>query len=220
MSANFLWKFCELSHRDSKKAILPVPNGFQNLNALVDTIRHEIIERYRPGEDDPHLKTLQAAHVDDNDYFSHIALDDISAIIRDIREAHKNDSESAPLTTVADELRENLEAVENFKGSRQEKQAFLYCKQLGINYKNLSEEEFRWFIRILQKSKKMGTPVSQRKKRKWKLPLREGMFLQRQRLLFAGICNFYLIAAVLIVKIQFLLTRDVATPLLHFRKSR
>ena len=166
MSANFLWKFCELSHRDSKKAILPVPNGFQNLNALVDTIRHEIIERYRPGEDDPHLKTLQAAHVDDNDYFSHIALDDISAIIRDIREAHKNDSESAPLTTVADELRENLEAVENFKGSRQEKQAFLYCKQLGINYKNLSEEEFRWLIRILQKSKKMGTPVSQRKKRK------------------------------------------------------
>ena len=116
---------------DSKKAILPVPNGF-----------------------------------DDNDYFSHIALDDISAIIRDIREAHKNDSESAPLTTVADELRENLEAVENFKGSRQEKQVFLYCKQLGINYKNLSEEEFRWLIRILQKSKKMGTPVSQIKKRK------------------------------------------------------
>lgn len=138
----------------------------QNLNALVDTIRHEIIERYRPGEDDPHLKTLQAAHVDDDDYFSHIALDDISTIIRDIREAHKKDSESAPLTTVADELRENLEAVENFKGSRQEKQAFLYCKQLGINYKNLSEEEFRWLIRILQKSKKMGTPVSQRKKRK------------------------------------------------------
>ena len=34
-----------------------------------------------------------------------------------------------------------------------------------INYKNLSEEEFRWLIRILQKSKKMGTPISQRKKR-------------------------------------------------------
>ena len=90
----------------------------------------------------------------------------INAIIRDIREAHKKDSESAPLTTVANELRENLEAVENFKGSRQEKQAFLYCKQPGINYKNLSEEEFRWLIRILQKLKKMGTPISQRKKRK------------------------------------------------------
>ena len=28
------------------------------------------------------------------------------------------------------------------------------------DYKNLSEEEFRWLIRILQKSKKMGTPIS------------------------------------------------------------
>ena len=72
----------------------------------------------------------------------------------------KKDSESAPQTTVADELKENLEAVENFKGSRDEKLVVLYCKQLGINYKNLSDEEFRWLIRILKKSKKMGTPIS------------------------------------------------------------
>lgn len=103
--------------------------------------------------------------MDDDDYFSHIVLDDINAI-RDIQEAHKKDSESALLITVADELWENLEEVENFKGNRQEKQAFLYYKQLGINYKSLSEEEFRWLIRILQKSKKMGTSISQRKKRK------------------------------------------------------
>ena len=79
------------------------------------------------------------------------------------KEVHKKDSESAPQTIVADELKENLEAVENFKGSRDEKLVVLYCKQLGINYKNLSDEEFRWLIRILQKSKKMGTPISQRK---------------------------------------------------------
>ena len=97
--------------------------------------------------------------------FSHMILDDLSLIIRDIREAHKKDSESAPQTTVANELKENLEAVENFKGSRDEKLVVLYCKQLGINYKNLSDEEFRWLIRILKKSKKMGTPISQRKKR-------------------------------------------------------
>ena len=72
---------------------------------------------------------------------------------------------AAPQTTIADELKENLEAVEKFKGSRMEKQAMLYCKQLDINYKNLSEEEFRWLIRILQKSKKTGTPISQRKKK-------------------------------------------------------
>ena len=89
------------------------------------------------------------------------------------KEVHKKDSESAPQTIVADELKENLEAVENFKGSRDEKLVVLYCKKLGINYKNLSEEEFRWLIRILQKSKKMGTPISQRKNGKEK-PLLHG----------------------------------------------
>ncbi len=128
----------------------------QNLNALVDTVRHEIIERYRPGEDDPHLKVLQAAHISDDEYFSHMVLDDLNLIIRDIREAHKKDSESAPQTTVADELKENLEAVENFKGSRDEKLVVLYCKQLGINYKNLSDEEFRLAHSDSQKIKENG----------------------------------------------------------------
>ena len=63
----------------------------QNLNALVDTVRHEIIERYRPGEDDPHLKVLQAAHISDDEYFSHMVLDDLNRIIRDIREALERD---------------------------------------------------------------------------------------------------------------------------------
>ena len=40
----------------------------QNLNSLVDTIRHEIIERYRPGEDDPHFRILRAAHIEDDEY--------------------------------------------------------------------------------------------------------------------------------------------------------
>ena len=156
---------CELAtHKDLIKFLADIEiyvDGIatmqiQNLNILVDTVGHEIIERYRPGEDDPHLKVLQAAYFSDDDYFSRMVLDDINIIIRDIREAHKKDSESAPQTAVADELKENLETVENFKGSRVEKLVILYCKQLGINYKNLSDEEFRWLIRILKKSKKMG----------------------------------------------------------------
>ena len=96
---------CELAtHKDFIKFLADIEiyvDGIatmqiQNLNALVDTVRHEIIERYRPGEDDPHLKVLQAAHISDDEYFSHMVLDDLNLIIRDIREAHKKDSESAP----------------------------------------------------------------------------------------------------------------------------
>ena len=61
---------CELAtHKDFIKFLADIEiyvDGIatmqiQNLNTLVDTVRHEIIERYRPGEDDPHLKVLQAA---------------------------------------------------------------------------------------------------------------------------------------------------------------
>ena len=65
------------------------PCRFRTSTPFVDTVRHEIIERYRPGEDDPHLKVLQAAHISDDEYFSHMVRDDLNLIIRDIREAHK-----------------------------------------------------------------------------------------------------------------------------------
>ena len=48
------------------------------------------------GVDDPHLRILQAAHIEDDEYFSHMIQDDISVIVRDIRAAHKSDSESSP----------------------------------------------------------------------------------------------------------------------------
>ena len=64
------------------------------------------------------------------------------------------------IQVVAAHLQEICHALQVFQ-----KLVVLYCKQLGINYKNLSDEEFRWLIRILQKSKKTGTPISQRKKR-------------------------------------------------------
>ncbi len=117
---------CELAtHKDFIKFLADIEvyvDGIasmqiQNLNSLVDTVRHEIIERYRPGEDDPYLRILQAAHIEDDEYFSHMIQDDISAIVRDIRAAHKSDSESAPPTTIAEELKQDLEDVANFKGS-------------------------------------------------------------------------------------------------------
>ena len=166
---------CELAtHRDFIKFLADIEvyvDGIasmqiQNLNSLVDTVRHEIIERYRPGEDDPHLRILQAAHLEDDEYFSHMIQDDISAIVRDIRAAHKSDSESAPPTTIAEELKQDLEDVANFKGSPLEKQAALYCKRLGINYNKLSDVEFRQLVHILEKSKFFKSYVGQRKKRK------------------------------------------------------
>jgi len=66
----------------------------------------KIIERYRPGEDDPHLKVLQAAHISDDEYFSHMVLDDLNLIIRGYSGSpQKGTARVRPKTTVADELK-------------------------------------------------------------------------------------------------------------------
>ena len=91
----------------------------QSLNAYVDVVRQEIIDRYQPGEDDPHLRILKAAHLDEDEYFSQLVSEDIGRIIRDIRTAHLGDSEGAPVNTVAEELRQDIEEVMNFKGAKQ-----------------------------------------------------------------------------------------------------
>ena len=155
---------CELAtHKDFIKFLADIEiyvDGIatmqiQNLNALVDTVRHEIIERYRPGEDDPHLKVLQAAHISDDEYFSHMVLDDLNLIIRDIREFHKKDSESAPQTTVADELKENLEAVEN---SRQVEMK---------NWLSFTASSLVSTIKTCQKKNFAGSFVFSKNQRKW-----------------------------------------------------
>lgn len=166
---------CELiNHKDFIKLLADIEiyvDGIaamqiQNLNAIVDSVRSTIIEKYQPAEDDSHLKILQAAHINDDLYFGQMISDDLSSIIKDIRKDHKKDSDTAPDTTISDALKKDLEEVNSFKGSDMEKQAMLYCKRLGINYKKLTQEEFQWLIHILNKSSLLKSPMNQKKRRK------------------------------------------------------
>ena len=138
----------------------------QNLNSMVDLVRQSIIDKYQPSDNDYNLKILEAAHVHDDEYFSRRVADDINAIIKDIRHAHINDTDTAPITSVAEELKKDLEEIANFKGSDKEKQAILYCKRLGIKYNKLTNEEFQWLIHILNKSSLLKTTQNQKKRRK------------------------------------------------------
>ena len=52
----------------------------------------------------------------------------------------------------------------NFKGNRTEQLLFLFCKQAKIKYHNLTEEEKRWLIQIVQKSEFLKSHIPQRGK--------------------------------------------------------
>ena len=124
----------------------------QNLNSLVDAAREQIRSKHAPGERDLRLRTLEAAHIQEDEYFAHLIHHDIDEIARDIRTAHKKDVSTAPEKTAAEQLRDDFEDVFNFKGSKLEQLIMLFCKQTHINYRKLSEEEKIWLTRIVRKS--------------------------------------------------------------------
>lgn len=138
----------------------------QNLNAWVDVARAEIVEKYQPGEHDKTAGVLKAAHVREGDYFSSRVHHDIDAIMEDIRQAHRGRSDSAPENTIVDELKQDLEEVANFKGSRAEQLLMVFCKQTKLRYSKLTEEEKQWLTRIVQKSELAKSYLPQRGKRK------------------------------------------------------
>nr|WP_301869592.1 helix-turn-helix transcriptional regulator [Bacteroides caecimuris] len=139
----------------------------QNLNAWVDVARAEIVEKYQPGENDRTTYLLQAAHVDEGEYFTSRVHRDIDAIMEDIREAHRGRSDSAPENSAAEKLKQDLEEVARFNGSKLEQLIMLFCKQTKLRYNKLTEKEKQWLVRIAQKSELLKSSVSQRgKKRK------------------------------------------------------
>ena len=138
----------------------------QNLNAWVDVARAEIMEKYQPGENDKTAYLLQAAHVDEGEYFASRVHRDIDAIMEDIRETHQGRSDSAPDHSVAEELKQDLEEVARFKGSKLEQLIMVFCKQTKLHYNKLTEEEKQWLTRIMRKSDLLKSSVSQRGKKR------------------------------------------------------
>ena len=99
----------------------------QNLNAWVDVARAEIMEKYQPTEQDKTMYLLQSAHVEEGDYFRSRVHKDMDGILEDIRNAHAGRSDRAPKTSVAEELRQDLEEVAAFGGSRAEQLLMVFC---------------------------------------------------------------------------------------------
>lgn len=143
--------------------------SIQQLGDYMDTIRTKVQEGQRLEKQDPrkvdlYVRTLELAHIREDEYFAHTIHNDIDAIIRDIREAHKQDATTADEDTpsMMDLLWENIDEVESQKESQAEKQVRVFCKQLGIPYNDLTTEEFAGLISALRKSTMMRLMGSQR----------------------------------------------------------
>ena len=161
--------YCDLkTTHGSHSSFLLIFLRIEFLNAFVNTGREQIIQKSKPLRPDHFLDMLSDVQIDEGNYFDRRIHDDLDVIVKDIRESHKDRSESAlddpnydPVTIMT----KTLDELQNFKGSELEKRVFIFCKSNGIIYSKLTDEEKIWLTRIIQKSKKVQSAVSQRGKR-------------------------------------------------------
>ena len=104
----------------------------KSLNFVVDTSRKALIKRHNPDEYNLQLNTLNAQHLELNEYFSHVIDDDMHTIIKDIRNAHKGDIDSAPSKALTEHWEEILEKAEKFVGTSKQRLAYIFSQFLKI----------------------------------------------------------------------------------------
>ena len=136
----------------------------RNLNALLESVRTSIIEKYDPKEDNA-LRTLKAAQIDEDEYFARVVSNNVERILIDLKQQHSKDTFSAPADSPVAAFKESLEEISQVKGSKIEKLMMLFCKQNQINYSKLTDNEKHWLVEICKKSNLLKGGSSQRGKR-------------------------------------------------------
>ncbi len=108
-------------------------------SSALSSVGWEHCLKYQPDEHDKTTYQLQSAHVDEGDYFVSRVHKDMDGILEDLRKAHIGRSDGAPKSTVAEELKRDLEEVVNFEGSHTELRLLVFCRQTKLRYNKLSE---------------------------------------------------------------------------------
>jgi len=165
---------CEMAlHKDFRKFMVDIEiyvdriasMRIRDFNVMLEITRNEVINRYDPDSNDLTLRTIEAAAINEDEYFSYKIHEDIDPIIRDIREAHKSDSTTADQASSSEMIIELMKAWPTFKGSKEEKQMRAHCYSLAIDYDALTDQEVIIMCGILNKSKHLQNRESRRGKK-------------------------------------------------------
>ena len=137
-----------------------------DMNAVLEAVRQMLLAKQTAGQDDLYLRTLELTQIQEEEYFGHVAAEDLNRILRDIREVHKADRTTADQSSVAVETQALLQKFMSFEGSAKEKKARFFLANLGIDYDAITKEQFVTVIEVLRLSKHMKSTIGRRGKAK------------------------------------------------------
>ena len=125
---------------------------FNDFNSLLEVLREQVLSQYQLAEEDTALKALETMQVQEGDYFCHVTHRTWDTILHGIREAHKDDTDSAPDDSSALKLLKDAQRAMVVPGSYLDVFTALMCSQLQIRYEKLTEQERTALKNIMKKS--------------------------------------------------------------------
>ena len=120
-----------------------------NMNKYIEFTRTKLQEN-GTSTTDHYMKTLEAATINEDEYFANLLGNDIAEIAKDIKETHKKDSNTGSDTTEVDEIEDAFEQVQKADNATQA-QMIMYSKMFKINFSKMDPYEFKTFADILQR---------------------------------------------------------------------
>ncbi len=125
---------------------------FNDFNSLLEVLREKVLSQYQPTGEDTALRALETMQVQEEDYFCHVTHRTWDAILHDIRESHKDDTDSAADGSNVIKLLKDAQMAMAVPGSYLDVFTAVICTQLQIRYEKLSEQERTALKNIMKKS--------------------------------------------------------------------
>jgi hypothetical protein len=133
------------------RKILPQMN---NMNALYKFAEETIRERFDVADGDEHMKILQEAVVDEDEYLRYRITERFSALMKALFDAHKKDALPEDQAGTLDEIKDGFQTYKANKekeGADRAKMIF-WAKWLGLNISKLTGEEMAVFAKVVAHS--------------------------------------------------------------------
>lgn len=128
--------------------------SIQTINAYADAIRKRITTEFNPAENDPGILILDACRIEEDRYFLNKLQIDIEPVVKDIRQAHIGDKESAADMTIADKANEIFDEVKKGENTFLDTLTSMFCKEIGLTTTSLSPEEHDMLHSLFVRSRK------------------------------------------------------------------
>ena len=129
----------------------------RNMNTMIEQTRMRLQNNGIP-DSDHYMKTLEAASINEDNYFNNLLGNDIAKIAKDLRDAHGKDSDTGDQITPVEDLLGSFDELRKADNATQA-QMVMYSKLFKINFTKMDPYEFKTFTDILQRYSDLCKPV-------------------------------------------------------------